>query len=149
VPQEETPTPTTTAPTQQTDALPPVGQVLGDSTFFFATNMFYGMRNNDVTELQDRLSEEGFYGGPITGFFGNLTRGAVIRYQKVHNITPAVGYVGPLTRNALNTATNAAPSTSQQQASAAGAFSAQQASAVQARINQLMELVRNLILQLK
>jgi peptidoglycan hydrolase-like protein with peptidoglycan-binding domain len=30
-----------------------------------------------------------------------LTRGAVIRYQQENNITPAIGYFGPITRASI------------------------------------------------
>ena len=36
-----------------------------------------------------------------TGFFGALTFASVRRYQQVHNM-PTTGYVGPMTRVALN-----------------------------------------------
>ncbi len=78
------------------------GQVLGVSTFKFTRNLYYGLRNDDVRELQERLTREGVYSGPVTGFFGPLTRAAVIRYQKMHGIRPAVGFVGPITRGVLN-----------------------------------------------
>ena len=55
----------------------------------------------DVIELQKRLTREGVYSGPISGYFGPLTATAVKAYQKKMGITPT-GSVGPLTRNKLN-----------------------------------------------
>jgi peptidoglycan hydrolase-like protein with peptidoglycan-binding domain len=64
--------------------------------FKFNKDMWYGQRNPDVVQLQKRL------GVIQTGYFGVLTRAAVIAYQKAHNIAPAVGYCGILTRTSLN-----------------------------------------------
>lgn len=78
------------------------GQVLGASVFNFTTDLTIGSTGEDVTALQQFLTDEGFYTGPITGYFGVLTRGGVIRFQIVKGITPSVGYVGPKTRAILN-----------------------------------------------
>lgn len=65
-------------------------------------NLFHGRRGDDVRMLQTHLMENGFYPeGLITGYFGPLTRKAVIRYQALNGIMPAVGYVGPITRGVL------------------------------------------------
>lgn len=57
----------------------------------------------DVRALQDILKYEGFF--PLncdsTGNFGPTTLGAVKRWQEKHGVN-ATGYVGPLTREALN-----------------------------------------------
>lgn len=81
----------------------PAPQVLGTSTFQFATNLSEGMTSNDVKELQERLRAEGFFTFPTsTGYFGPITRAAVIAYQQAKGITPAAGFVGPITRASLN-----------------------------------------------
>lgn len=91
---------TTTTTTGTTSGV--TGQVLGIETYRFTTDLRMGMRGEDVTELQKRLTTEGFYSGPVTGFFGPLTQQAVIAYQKAKGITPAIGYVGVKTRAVLN-----------------------------------------------
>jgi peptidoglycan hydrolase-like protein with peptidoglycan-binding domain len=63
--------------------------------------MGIGSRGNEITELQTRLTQEGVYSGPITGYYGNLTSEAVKRYQERHGISNT-GYVGPITRERLN-----------------------------------------------
>jgi hypothetical protein len=82
------------------------GQVLGDTTIIyqFTVNLRFGSRGNDVVELQKALKKLGFFPATQepTGYFGPLTRTAVIAYQKANGITPAVGFVGPLTRASLN-----------------------------------------------
>ena len=100
------------------------------------------MRHNDVAELQKRLAQEGVYSGPITGFFGNLTRAAVIRYQKAHNITPAIGFVGPITRGVLNST----PAANQQANVAIAAED--QVAAIAAKIQMLKQKVQELLARL-
>ncbi|MEK7646206.1 MAG: peptidoglycan-binding domain-containing protein [Patescibacteria group bacterium] len=76
----------------------------------FAVNMMAGSANDDVFYLQQclnsnpntRLASEG-PGSPgmETFFFGELTQAAVKRFQILNGI-PNTGFVGPLTRAALN-----------------------------------------------
>ncbi|MDP2966952.1 MAG: ice-binding family protein [bacterium] len=95
-----TPIPTTT----------PAGEVLGIATFNFTANLRLGMKGNAITELQKRLTVEGVYSGPITGYFGPLTLGGVKAYQKKYGISQT-GFVGPLTRGQLNASQVAGVST--------------------------------------
>lgn len=73
------------------------------------------MRGDDIVELQKRLTAEGIYGGPITGFFGPLTREAVKKYQAKNKLIQD-GIVGPNTLSFLNK-TSSAPVYSSQGAS--------------------------------
>lgn len=91
-------TSTTTSTTTSTSS---VGQVLGASTFNFAKNLNLGSRGDDVTELQNRLTREGVYSGPVTGYFGEMTLKAVTAYQAKTGVF-TTGVVGPLTRAKLN-----------------------------------------------
>lgn len=75
--------------------------MLGASTFNFANNLALGSRGDDVTELQNRLTKEGMYSGPITGYFGQMTQKAVTAYQSKMGVF-ATGFFGPLTRAQLN-----------------------------------------------
>lgn len=96
-------TPATPAVPTVSPAIPatPAGKVLGASTFNFLRGLGYGVRNDDVTELQNRLTAEGVYFGPITGYFGPLTTQGVKNFQKKYGISQ-VGLVGPQTRARLN-----------------------------------------------
>ena len=66
----------------------------------FSRNLKQGDRGNDVLELQKALNA--VPSGQETTYFGRLTTLAVIKFQKLYNISPAVGFVGPLTRAKLN-----------------------------------------------
>ena len=94
-----TSTPLTLATT--TPMIPPTGQVLGIATFNFTKDLKLGSQGTDVTELQKKLTQEGVYPGPITGYFGQLTLKAVKTYQNKVGVS-ATGFVGPLTRAQLN-----------------------------------------------
>ncbi len=76
-------------------------QVLGVSTFKFNKNLRAGMKGNDVLKLQKRLKELGIYKGPMTGFFGNITKKAVKKYQKSVGLK-STGLVNASTRKKIN-----------------------------------------------
>lgn len=68
----------------------------------FTVDMGYGDNNNEVMLLQTKLQSLGYFNYPTsTGYFGGLTKQAVINYQRDRNI-PMTGYVSTLTRAALN-----------------------------------------------
>lgn len=80
----------------------PVGQVLGASSFKFNMNLRYGMRNDDVTELHKFLIANGYLKiSAPTGWFGPLTKAAVIKWQAANGI-PATGFFGPISRAFIN-----------------------------------------------
>ncbi len=76
------------------------------------TNLSQGSSGADVKCLQALLNQSvatqvaatgvGSAGSETT-YFGSLTKAAVVKYQTANTISPAVGYVGPLTRAKLNT----------------------------------------------
>lgn len=75
------------------------------------SSLTVGSRGAQVTELQQTLTNLGFYNGPITGYFGGLTRAAVVKFQKANNINPAVGYFGSLSRAKLSQLAQGKPTT--------------------------------------
>jgi len=83
--------------------------VLAVSKFKFTRDLQTGDIDEDVKELQKYLNNHGFIladsgpGSPgnETEKFGALTRGALIRFQKAKNISPAIGYFGPITRGVV------------------------------------------------
>ncbi|MDE1941346.1 MAG: peptidoglycan-binding protein, partial [Patescibacteria group bacterium] len=60
-----------------------------------------GRSDPDVLALQKRLSADGFFNGPLSGYFGPVTKSAVKAYQRANGLDP-VGVVGPSTRALLN-----------------------------------------------
>ncbi len=76
----------------------------------FTRDLELGMSGPDVKELQKYLNSNGFTiassGAGSTGnettLFGSLTKSALIKFQIAKKISPAVGYFGPVTRNAIN-----------------------------------------------
>lgn len=65
-------------------------------------DLHYGLTNDVyVIQLQTLLKNQGIYTGPTTGNFFGLTQTAVKIFQAKNGL-PVTGYVGPLTRNALN-----------------------------------------------
>ena len=77
------------------------GEVLGATTFIFSRNLNVGVSGADVVELQKRLTSDGFYSGPNSGYFGPLTARSVKKFQAAYGLE-AVGNVGLKTRIALN-----------------------------------------------
>ncbi len=66
------------------------------------TNLYYGLQQNiNVKQLQQFLISKGFLTGNATGNFFSLTAKAVKTYQGSVGIS-ATGYVGALTRKAIN-----------------------------------------------
>jgi peptidoglycan hydrolase-like protein with peptidoglycan-binding domain len=64
----------------------------------------YALENGDigseVIALQTRLSNQGYYDGPITGYYGSLTEEAVARFQQDRGLN-ADGIAGERTLSAL------------------------------------------------
>ena len=61
-----------------------------------------GSRGENVTNLQDELRSLGFFNQSSTGYYGSITRDAVIAFQKEQGLRLIDGIVGPETRGALN-----------------------------------------------
>lgn len=69
--------------------------------YTFNIDMWYGQTSTEVTELQKYLIGENYLVSDATGYFGSLTLDAVKRFQAAKSV-PTTGYVGTLTRGALN-----------------------------------------------
>ena len=68
---------TTVAPIQPVETAAPV------ETTQLTRTLSKGMAGDDVTDLQERLTELGFWPGPIDGYFGDEVRRAVWAYEKL------------------------------------------------------------------
>lgn len=90
------PTVTFTSPTND--------QTSTDTTstaYKFTKTIKMGSKGTEVTELQKKLSDLGYYKGKIDGKFGAGVDKAVKAFQKAHKLSQ-VGSVGPQTRALLN-----------------------------------------------
>lgn len=68
----------------------------------FASDIAYGTRGKDVETLQKVLKRLGFFQGRLTTeYFGDITKGAIIAFQKSHSID-ATGDLDIQTRRILN-----------------------------------------------
>ncbi|MBI2052422.1 MAG: peptidoglycan-binding protein [Candidatus Sungbacteria bacterium] len=84
----------------------------------FDRDLQFGMQNNsDVTKLQELLTDEGLYFGPISGNFFSLTQKAVKNFQTREGIKPASGYFGLKTRTRVNAIFSVSVSASKDQVS--------------------------------
>lgn len=75
------------------------------------TDLQYSAHGAKVVELQTKLIAGGYLSGAPTGNFYTLTKNAVIAFQRAHGL-PATGYVGALTRAAINKDAGATAATS-------------------------------------
>ncbi len=80
--------------------------------YMFNKTLKVGSRSADVTELQKELAAAGHFSGTPTGYFGNVTKSAVMAYQRANSISPVSGIVGPLTRATLNAGVTTTTTTS-------------------------------------
>lgn len=74
--------------------------------------MRLGDRNSEVSELQQDLRSLGYFSGPVTGYYGQLTQEAVISLQLDYQLS-ADGVVGPNTERVLQAQFRPTPPISQ------------------------------------
>lgn len=73
------------------------------TAFQFNVDIPKGSKGPLVTELQKALTDLGYYIGPVTGFYGDMTAQAVTQFQIAQKIPTNNGKnVGPMTRAKLN-----------------------------------------------
>ena len=63
----------------------------------FNRGLALGTRGEDVKELQEMLREKGFLSASSTGFFGKMTKEAVVKFQNDGGLNPS-GFFGELSR---------------------------------------------------
>lgn len=68
----------------------------------------FGSRGAEVSAIQERLKERGLFHEDITGYYGEKTREAVLRFQKQKGISQT-GTAGPLTLKALGISIGSIP----------------------------------------
>ncbi|MDP2930561.1 MAG: peptidoglycan DD-metalloendopeptidase family protein [bacterium] len=82
---------------------------VGSTVVVLTRNLYQGISGEDVRTLQKLLNANGYAVASIgagspgneTIYFGPATEAAVIRFQIARGISPAMGYVGPITRAAF------------------------------------------------
>ncbi len=88
--------------------------IAGAQATVFSMNLTVGSTGADVVALQTALINGGYSipaitsGAAAKGYFGSQTKAAVMAYQAARSI-PNTGFVGPLTRAALNGGVAGAP----------------------------------------
>lgn len=75
-----------------------------ENLFIFKNYLYLEDSGEEVKQLQIKLKELGFFDQAVTGYFGEVTKQAVIAFQKANNLAPYPGWVGEGTRKILNTA---------------------------------------------
>ncbi len=81
------------------------GSTTGGAGVSFTSDLTVGSTGSQVTALQQWLASKGYLtmpAGTSFGYFGNLTKMALAKYQAEAGISPAAGYFGPVTRAKLN-----------------------------------------------
>ncbi|OHA18808.1 MAG: hypothetical protein A2664_04865 [Candidatus Taylorbacteria bacterium RIFCSPHIGHO2_01_FULL_46_22b] len=111
--------------------------------FSFERNLSWGMQDSDqVRQLQEFLTEQEVYSGPINGNFYSLTYRGVRAFQQKYDINPVSGYFGPMSRtqaNALLVANTPAAVSSNVVASEPTTTAAVSLETLQARVNAAFE----------
>jgi cell wall-associated NlpC family hydrolase len=79
-------------------------QMTGQAEAAYGDNLLkYGMYGDEVKTLQLDLKQLGYFGANNTGYFGSLTRDAVVRFQQANGLA-VDGIVGPNTFRKLKKA---------------------------------------------
>jgi hypothetical protein len=79
----------------------PVHRSVAPSTSHAPTCLQPGDSGTEVRCLQEQLSKLGYFHHPVTGYYGHITKAAVIAFQRDHGLHPD-GVAGPQTRSLLN-----------------------------------------------
>ncbi|MBR1864806.1 MAG: spore cortex-lytic enzyme [Ruminococcus sp.] len=71
-----------------------------------------GSTGNEVRAIQERLKERGLFNANVTGYYGSITRNAVLAFQKQQGISQT-GTAGPITLKALGISVGQIPAATQ------------------------------------
>lgn len=85
-------------------AIPP-GRVLGAAVFNFTLDLTLGNTGSEVIALQEMLVAQGHLqmpAGIAYGYFGPLTKAALIKWQLANGVSPAIGYWGKISKAKVN-----------------------------------------------
>ena len=89
--------------------------VLAVGVSLAAVNAFWGGSDSALSQLgsQERLKERGLFNDSVTGYYGEKTKAAVIKFQKQQGISQT-GTAGPQTLRALGISIGSVPSATEQ-----------------------------------
>ncbi len=90
------------------------GSTTSGASVVFTKDLTIGSTGSEVTGLQQFLVSKGYLvmpAGVSMGYFGNLTKSSLAKYQADHGISPAAGYFGPITRSSINSMAVTPPTT--------------------------------------
>lgn len=94
----------------------PLGQTSGSECVKISYDLRLTSRDTltggQVSSLQFFLQSQGLLNSEPTGYFGLLTQAAVMKFQAQNGIVPVSGFVGPITRAAINKSSCGSVSTS-------------------------------------
>ncbi|NLY42721.1 MAG: cell wall hydrolase [Clostridiaceae bacterium] len=76
------------------------GITLFSMTSYAATLLKVEARGHEVSKLQQTLKDKGYFSHSVTGYYGSITKDAVIRFQQANGLV-ADGIVGPQTAGKL------------------------------------------------
>lgn len=85
--------------------------VYGESRSIAAISQV-GSRGAEVRAIQQKLKERGLFKSDITGYYGEITRKAVLAFQKQKGISQT-GIAGPITLKALGISIGSVPAATQ------------------------------------
>jgi peptidoglycan hydrolase-like protein with peptidoglycan-binding domain len=94
--------------TAQLSALQGGGNSMGTAACTFTRNLTIGSTGADVSCLQNVLASKGLLTATARGYFGALTKAAVMKWQAMVGVS-ATGYFGPLSRSAFAAAMSQTP----------------------------------------
>ncbi|MEO2207044.1 cell wall hydrolase [Paenibacillus pabuli] len=66
-----------------------------------AQKLEQGVQSEHVLQLQEQLSDLGYFNAGLTGYYGSITKNAVRKFQQAQGLS-ADGIAGPVTLNRLN-----------------------------------------------
>ena len=76
------------------------GMIISAGTTFAATLLKVGSKGSEVSMLQQSLKDKGYFNYSVTGYYGSITKDAVIRFQAA-NGRATDGIAGPQTMSKL------------------------------------------------
>ena len=80
------------------------------SAFAFTDDLALGKQGGEVSALQQFLIAGGYLKiSTSTGYFGQLTKIALATWQSAVDISPAIGYFGPISRKKINVGEQSTP----------------------------------------